>query len=141
VVVANEPTSVMDAYSLIKVVTREASKPLVMMAVNMVRSLDEGAMLAERLNRITRRFLRLELPVAGIVTYDAVVGDAIRARRPLMEYAGGSGPARCIADMARAVVAGRRCAAAGSELSRGFFGKLADIGVDAKAQTDAGAGR
>ena len=49
IVVANEPTSIMDAYSLIKVLHRATPCPRIRIVANMVRSLEEGERLAERL--------------------------------------------------------------------------------------------
>ncbi len=128
-VVANEPTSIMDAYSLIKVLRQSPQPPEIMMVVNMVRSLDEGELLASRLNGITRRFLNVDIPVAGIIIYDAVVGDAIRARNSVVTYAPQSGPAHCLMDLARFISSGSRAKARGS-LQKPFFDKLAEIGLN-----------
>ncbi len=129
VVVANEPTSIMDAYSLVKRLAQEPAPPSMMMVVNMVRSLDEGEQLAVRLNTITRRFLNIELPAAGVVMYDQCVGDAIRARRPVSLFAPKSAPARCIADIARFLVSPRARAGQAARLDERFFENLAGLGV------------
>ncbi len=129
VIVANEPTSIMDAYSLIKILTRSSDPPSIMIVVNMVRSLDEGEMLAKRLNRIVRRFLGVELPVAGVITYDESVGDAIRARRSVMSYAGKSAASRCLEEVAGFVASGRGAGGAGVRLKEDFFDKLTDVGM------------
>lgn len=129
VVVANEPTSVMDAYSLIKCLNRGPSPPSMAIVVNMVRTLTEGEVLADRLNKITLRFLGLELPLGGIIIHDECVGNAIRARRPVVEYAPKSAPSRCIAELARFVAApGPRVGRAG-KLDGDFFDRLTDMGV------------
>lgn len=108
VVVANEPTSVMDAYALIKVLHREGGEQTVKLVVNMVRSLDEGEALAERLNGVTRRFLGREFAVAGILPYDSAAGDAIRARTPMLKYAPRSGLGQCLRAMAGEIAADGR---------------------------------
>jgi flagellar biosynthesis protein FlhG len=101
VVVANEPTSVMDAYSLIKVLNQCKHPPSLSLIVNMVHSLAEGRLLATRLNAITERFLGFTARVAGTVMYDRIVGDAIRARMPVINFAEGSAVATCLRDIAR----------------------------------------
>jgi len=106
VVVANEPTSIMDAYSLIKVLRQATDPPSISLMINMVRSLEEGELLAQRINVITKKFLSTELPVAGIVMYDTLVGDSIRARQPLIHYAGQSAPAKCLDETARSIISG-----------------------------------
>ena len=131
VVVANEPTSIMDAYALIKVLRQEPDPPSIMMVVNMVRTLEEGELLAQRLNTITKKFLGVEIPVAGVVTYDAVVGDAIRARTPLVRYAEKSAPARCISDLARFITGGGGFQRPTGRVDKPFFDKLAGVGWQA----------
>ncbi len=127
VVVANEPTSVMDAYSLIKVLRNEKPSPAIMLAVNMVRSLEEGKTLARRLNETANRYLGTELPLAGIVTYDEVVGDAIRLRTPVTRHAPGIAPVACLRELTRFIVDGRRLRSEhGARLP--FFEQLVGVG-------------
>jgi len=101
IVVANEPTSIMDAYSLIKVLLNKENPPSLKLVLNMVNTLAEGDQLAANLNAITKKFLGVEIPVAGIIPFDPQVRSAIRARQPVTEFAPGSPPAHCIEDTAR----------------------------------------
>ncbi len=130
VVVANEPTSIMDAYSLIKILSQAPEQPAISLAINMVQSLEEGEHLAERLNAITHKFLNVELPVAGIVVYDPVVGDAIRARESIVAYAPGSAPAQCIREAAVSLATRKlRDQAAVGSADRSLFDKLAEMNL------------
>jgi flagellar biosynthesis protein FlhG len=129
VVVANEPTAIMDAYALIKVLRQGANPPSLMLVINMVQSLDEGERLASRLNAIIKKFLTIELPVAGIVVYDAVVGDCIRARQPLIRYAGLSAPAKCIDELTRFMISDLGRARSGKQAGAELFDKLAGAGL------------
>lgn len=134
VVVANEPTSIMDAYSLIKILRRSKEPPPMMIVANMVRSLDEGELLARRLNRVVTRFLGGELPLAGSVVYDENVKDAIRARCPSVQYASASAASKCIKELAEKVVSGRCLNNRSEETSETFFAKLADLGLRQSAE-------
>ena len=129
VVVANEPTSVMDAYSLIKVLRQHEHPPEIMMIVNSVRSIEEGELLAARLNTITKKFLNYAVPMAGVVIYDPVVGDAIRARRPVVHYAPKSAPAHCLSDLAKCVAGRESRMRVKGRLDKPLFDKIADIGL------------
>ena len=102
IVVANEPTSVMDAYSIIKILREKSGAPVpgLQLVVNMVKTMEEGRVLAERLNGITEKFLGFRLPVAGTILHDYVVGDAIRARRSVVQYAPNSAPAASLRELA-----------------------------------------
>ncbi len=134
VVVANEPTSIMDAYSLIKVLRQRPQPPALRLVINMVQTLQEGDQLAARLNMITHKFLGVEIPVAGIIPYDIAVGNAIRSRKPVMAYAPRSVPARCLEDVTRFFVTETRHRRGEVPDSRTFFEKLALFGMEGAAQ-------
>ena len=128
VVVANEPTSIMDAYSLIKVLRQTSSGTSVMMVINMVRTLEEGHTLAERLNAITRKFLGVSIPLGGIITRSDVVPDSIRAREPVLSYASESAPAKCLLELANSLSARDTHRRPKAGLLKNLFGNLANIG-------------
>ena len=67
VVVANEPTSLMDAYALIKTLVKNPNPPVLSVVINMVKTVEEGVLLAEKLDKTVKRFLGINLPVAGII--------------------------------------------------------------------------
>lgn len=129
VVVANEPTSIMDAYALIKILYESPNPPEIRLIINQVRDIEEGKVLAERLNGIARRFLGRSLEVAGIITHDLVVGDAIRARRSVVTYAPKSGPAQCLQALARTVSANVQAREHGKALNRDVFDRLTGMGA------------
>jgi flagellar biosynthesis protein FlhG len=134
VIVANEPTSIMDAYSLIKVLRQQPKPPVIMLTINMVRSFEEGELLAARLNAITGKFLNTKLPVAGVVLDDDQVGDSIRRRQPLHVCAAGSVPVQCLRELARFLVSGESYHRAGGHLGKPFFDQLAGIGMQEAAR-------
>lgn len=129
VVVANEPTSIMDAYALIKILSESPQPPEIRLIVNMVKDVEEGKLLAARLNSIAHRFLGRNLEVAGIVTHDMVVGDAIRARNSVVNYAPQSAPAQRLHALARFVSASAQARDHGKALNRAVFDQLAGLGV------------
>ncbi len=130
VVVANEPTSIMDAYSLIKVLGRQAAPPALSLIVNMVHSQEEGRLLASRLNAVATKFLGLAARLSGIVVYERVVGDAIRAGIPVPRFAAGSEAAKSLRLLARDF-AHHHQARAHLQDSRAFFDSLAGMSLSA----------
>jgi flagellar biosynthesis protein FlhG len=70
VVVCNEPTSITDAYALIKVLSREHGVERVQVLANSVRSAHEGRELYEKLARVSERFLDVTLGYMGAVPFD-----------------------------------------------------------------------
>lgn len=139
VVVANEPTSVMDAYSLIKILANVQTPPEIRLIVNSVKSEEEGMWLASRLNQTAERFLGRTFEVAGVVLHDLVVGDAIRARQSVLHFSPSSAPSICIRNIARGIVAANKARTHGKPLDRKAFGNLAGIGTgdDAGAEETA----
>ncbi len=127
VVVVNEPTSIMDAYSLIKILLKSGSPPAVTMVINMVRSINEGELLSQRLNRIVMKFLGVEIPVGGIILFDEKIRDSIRRRVPLLEYAGDAVSAACIRELASYVTSGKSNGGAGKKANEEFFESVAGM--------------
>ncbi len=127
VVVANEPTSIMDAYSVIKVLRRLPEPPHMSMVVNMVQSLSEGEALAERLNGIVKRFLDVELPLAGTIVFDEKARAAIRARVPIMNYAPQSPSALCLKELGQFVAKHKPGAGSRKQADERFFESLAEM--------------
>jgi flagellar biosynthesis protein FlhG len=127
VVVANEPTSIMDAYSVIKVLRRLPEPPQMALVVNMVQTLNEGEALAGRLNGIVKRFLGAELPLAGTIVFDEKARAAIRARIPIMNYAPQSPAALCLAELGRYVARHKPGGADRKRIDARSFESLADM--------------
>ncbi len=128
VVVANEPTSVMDAYSLIKILSRQPVPPEIRLVVSSVRTEEEGHRLAARLNETAARFIGRTFETAGVVLYDSVVGDAIRARQSVVHFAPQSAPAICLRNLARSVVSANKAREFGKPMNRSAFGNMAGVG-------------
>ncbi len=89
VVTTPEPTSIADAYALIKLlVTRPrdgAGGPVSFaLVVNNTKDAREAARVHERIDAVTRRFLDTPVPFAGWVPSDKAVPDAVRSRRPFV---------------------------------------------------------
>ncbi|MDZ8117270.1 MinD/ParA family protein [Pontiella agarivorans] len=136
VVVANEPTSVMDAYSLIKILSAEPVPPEIRLVVNSVKTEEEGQRLAMRLNETMKRFLGRTIEIAGIVLYDSVVGDAIRARRSVVHFAPQSAPAIGLRHLAHSIVSSNKARDFGKPMDRSAFGNMATVGQSGAGSED-----
>ncbi len=88
VVTTPEPTSITDAYAMIKAISRRSEAAKVSLLVNLARDRDEARRVFDRMNLVCRRFLGLSLASAGYVVADPHVGLAVRRRRLFaLEYA------------------------------------------------------
>lgn len=95
VVVCDEPSSITDAYALIKILSTEHDIFRVRVIANMTRSSQEGVSLFNKLNGVCDRFLDVSLQYIGDVPFDENVRKAMQKRKALLEFA-----PRCKAAMA-----------------------------------------
>jgi flagellar biosynthesis protein FlhG len=99
VVCTPEPTSIADAYAMIKCVvhgtrSRPDLRPRFGLLVNQARKPEEGPSVHARLSSTARKFLGVDFPLLGTLPDDDEVVRSIRARSPLMLSAPTS-PAAC----------------------------------------------
>ncbi|GGA98579.1 MinD/ParA family protein [Agarivorans gilvus] len=85
VVVCDEPTSITDAYALIKLLSNQHGVYKFKVVANMVRSLREGQELFAKLTRVTDRFLDATLELVSCIPYDNNVRLAVRKQRVVVE--------------------------------------------------------
>ncbi|WP_090367526.1 MinD/ParA family protein [Ferrimonas sediminum] len=85
VVVCDEPTSITDAYALIKILSREHGVFRFRIVANMVRSLREGMELFAKLSKVTDRFLDVALELVATIPFDENVRKAVRKQRVVVE--------------------------------------------------------
>ena len=85
VVVTDEPTSITDAYALIKLLNRDYDMYRFRVLANMVRSPEEGRHLFSKLTAVTERFLDVALQYVGSVPFDENVKKAVQRQRPVLE--------------------------------------------------------
>ncbi|MDB5084810.1 MAG: cobyrinic acid a,c-diamide synthase [Bacilli bacterium] len=82
VVSTPEPTSITDAYALIKLVALRGLGNRVKLVVNRSSSNLEGQETAEKLRLVASRFLQLDLPVLGYMPDDLHVSKAVKSQQP-----------------------------------------------------------
>jgi flagellar biosynthesis protein FlhG len=104
VVTGPEPTAVMDAYALIKVMSLGGSIRPVSVVVNNVRTPREGDETFAKLQAAVHHFLRREIGCAGYVPRDERVGEAVRNQDPLIRRYPRSAAALSIQMLARTVL-------------------------------------
>ena len=87
VVVCDEPSSITDAYALIKLLNKEHDMFRFRVVANMTRSAQEGQGLYNKLNMVCERFLDVSLQYVGHVPFDENVRKAVQRQKPLLEFA------------------------------------------------------
>ena len=84
VVTNEEPTSLTDAYALIKILKSAAPGHDIRIIVNMATTPRDGAQTYSTLLKACDSFLGCKPPLAGVVRRDPQVRDAIRAQAPIL---------------------------------------------------------
>jgi len=85
VVVCDEPTSITDAYALIKLLNRDYGIQRFRVLSNMVHSMQEGRDLYIKMVRVTDRFLDVTLDFMGSVPYDEYLRKALQKQKAVIE--------------------------------------------------------
>ncbi|MGH8509574.1 MAG: MinD/ParA family protein [Gammaproteobacteria bacterium] len=85
IVVCNDPSSVADAYAMIKILHNDYGLSRFRVLMNMAHSPQEGQMLFQKLVAITEQFLDVALDFIGIVPYDHRITSLALRRRALYE--------------------------------------------------------
>ncbi len=81
VIVTSEPTSLADAYALIKILSKDFGKDRFRVLVNMTRSEKEAFSTFRKLAIVADKFLNLSIDYLGYLPYEQHVKDAIIAQK------------------------------------------------------------
>jgi flagellar biosynthesis protein FlhG len=100
IVTTPEPTAVVDAYGLVKMLAASNCPGRLSLLVNLVSSRDEAKCTHARLSRVAREFLNRTVFDAGYVLSDPKVPEAVRAREPFALAYPQCPASRCLASLA-----------------------------------------
>ena len=104
-VVTPEPTSLTDAYALIKVLATRYAEDSFGVLVNMARGEFEARKTFTHLTRVTERFLHVSLRFAGWVPWDSEVPEAVRRQQAVIDLAPRTPATRAIDGLAERLCA------------------------------------
>lgn len=101
VVVSPEPTSLTDAYALIKLLYQKHAEKRIMLLVNMVRNFQEAREVYLKVSRATEHFLDLTIEYLGHIVSDETVAEAVRQQKAHAELYPRARASQCIQTIAR----------------------------------------
>jgi flagellar biosynthesis protein FlhG len=84
VVVCDEPTSLTDAYAFIKLLNRDYSLSNFHVVANMVKTVQQGQALFQKLTKVTDHYLDVTLRFVGTVPYDDNLRKAVQKQTPVV---------------------------------------------------------
>lgn len=91
-----EPTSIADAYALLKMLRFGPGLPPTKLVVNRTRTFSEGRLTAEKLRLAAERFLQTKLGTLGYVLEDGSVSESVMRQQVLLRTYPKSSSAQCI---------------------------------------------
>lgn len=100
VVSTPEPTSVTDAYAMLKHIQIKDRELPISLLINRADSISEGTKTFENLKLVTQQFLQKEVRLMGIIPNDPIVLKAVKAQIPFVLYAPDSKSTRAVKEIA-----------------------------------------
>lgn len=108
VVVTPEPTSITDAYALIKLLATRYSEHHFKVLVNMAKDSEDALEVFRKLANVAGRFLDISLDYLGCVVKDEKVVDAVKRQKAVSELFPDSEAAQCFTTIAKRVIENSR---------------------------------
>lgn len=101
VVSAPEPTAIVDAYAVIKIILAEDPRKKIQVLINSVECADDAHEVYCQINSVVKRFLNREVDYLGHVDQDSHVPQAVRSQMLVTHRYPNSSSSRCFRNLAR----------------------------------------
>ncbi len=125
IVTTPEPTALMDAYGMIKILHREKREPQIQVVVNMAGSQLEADEAGQKLTVLSKRFLDLKVEYLGFILRDPGMVRAVKEQKPVMLSSPMGPSALSLNRLAEILLSGKSKAGEGNLLQ--FFKKVTQI--------------
>lgn len=121
VVICDEPSSITDAYALIKVLNKENGVKEFQLLANMVEGDVEGRALYAKLSRVASRFLDVSLGYLGAIPRDNYLRKAVQQQSAVVELYPRSSSAKALQQLAKSIGSRSTIASSNGMGRLGFF--------------------
>lgn len=135
VTICDEPTSITDAYALIKLLSQQHGIRRFHIVANMVRNRAHGEELFHRICRVTDRFLDVALELIGSVPFDGYLRRAVRQQALVVDAYPSSEAAKALTQLAEHIAKWPRPRDASGYLEF-FVERLVDLRGDNAMQAE-----
>lgn len=95
VVTSYDPAAIVDAYTMIKILTTTAAKKDIGVVVNATRDADEAGLVFRQLDIAATKFLERSLRFDGYIVADPGVREAVLGQRPIVDHLPQAPASRC----------------------------------------------
>jgi len=103
VVSVPEPTAIVDAYAVIKIILAEDPKKPLQILINSVERAQDAQEVFCQINSVVKRFLNREIDYLGHIERDAHVAQAVRSQMLVTHRFPNAPASRCYRDLARRI--------------------------------------
>lgn len=124
VVTTPEPTSITDAYAIIKMVNSMGHQVPFTLVINRVTDLREGKQTADKISLVAKQFLQIDIPTLGYVDDDSHVSKAVKKQIPFTIAFPNSAASKSINLLADRFIAGRKQSETTASGIKGFLNKM-----------------
>jgi flagellar biosynthesis protein FlhG len=101
VVTTPEPTAIVDAYLMLKILAHRESQKKVYLLVNNVSGRDEANSVYRQIDKVSSRFLSKQVELLGFVERDKNLTEAVSQQMPVVNMAPQTAASRCLTNIAR----------------------------------------
>jgi flagellar biosynthesis protein FlhG len=100
VVTSVDPTAVVDAYAMVKLLTRSDPRLPLGLLVNDARDSEDAQLVHTQLDIAATRFLQRHLQYYGHIAHDPALRDAVLSQRPVVDHVPQAPSSRCFRSLA-----------------------------------------
>lgn len=105
VVTTPEPTSVVDAYAIIKIATSQSASKKISLVINQVRNEAEAMRVLDQISLVTEQFLGREIDYLGAIETDPKLRASVMRQVPVILASPESPSSRCFQALAKLLIA------------------------------------
>lgn len=121
IIINPEPSSITDAYALIKVFKENGLSKKALVAINRAHSIQRAKRVFEQIQKTAAMHLGVDCHLAGIIPEDPAMYRAATRQRPLLECEPGSVAAKAFLEMARNIKVSAAMSEGGGQRPEQFF--------------------
>jgi len=127
IITTPEPTSVTDAYAIVKAARETGGGgPIIKLVINRVDDFKEGSDIYNKISKVAKRFLDLDLINLGYIPYDNSMVKAVKNQKPMISVYPNCEASRAIEAIARKLLETPETSQGGNGI-KGFMKKLTGI--------------
>jgi len=128
IITTPEPTALTDAYVIIKMIKdAKFTLPEMSLVINRVDNKKEGEDIYVKLNRVSHRFLGVELKLLGYIPNDDLLVKAVKQQKPVTILYPGAPSSKSIVRISKAILEGSGHIDTQNVGIRGFFSRFASM--------------